>query len=275
VSAINLRSRAGLGATLAIRTQRRSRRKNLRGEQRISRCIRTLALRSVTSPASFIGVHYFAIRLHNRAAQCGPFAVEDRDSMSVERIQQHFRDSAAVKLEALESLSMPIAAAVDTMFGALANGNRILACGNGGSAADAQHFAAELIGRFERERPGLPAIALSTDTSVLTAIANDYSFEQIYSKQVWALGQPGDVLLAISTSGNSANVLAAIEAAHEREMIVVALTGKGGGRMQDVLSDTDIHICVPSDRTARIQEVHLLTIHCLCDGIDAMLLGED
>ncbi|CAE6780676.1 phosphoheptose isomerase [Paraburkholderia haematera] len=198
--------------------------------------------------------------------------------MSVERIQQHFRDSAAVKLEALETLSMPIAAAIDTMFGALANGSRILACGNGGnggSAADAQHFAAELIGRFERERPGLPAIALTTDTSVLTAIANDYSFEQIFSKQVWALGQPGDVLLAITTSGNSANVLAAIEAAHEREMIVVALTGKGGGRMQEVLSDTDIHICVPSDRTARIQEVHLLTIHCLCDGIDAMLLGED
>ncbi|KXU89931.1 MULTISPECIES: phosphoheptose isomerase [Paraburkholderia] len=195
--------------------------------------------------------------------------------MSVERIQQHFRDSAAVKLEALETLSMPIAAAIDTMFAALANGNRILACGNGGSAADAQHFAAELIGRFERERPGLPAIALSTDTSVLTAIANDYSFEQIYAKQVWALGQPGDVLLAITTSGNSANVLAAIEAAHEREMIVVALTGKGGGRAQEVLSDTDIHVCVPSDRTARIQEVHLLTIHCLCDGIDAMLLGED
>jgi D-sedoheptulose 7-phosphate isomerase len=161
------------------------------------------------------------------------------------------------------------------MFAALANGNRILACGNGGSAADAQHFAAELIGRFERERPGLPAIALSTDSSVLTAIGNDYSFEQIFSKQVRALGQPGDVLLAITTSGNSANVLAAIEAAHEREMIVVALTGKGGGRTNEVLTDTDIQICVPSDRTARIQEVHLLTIHCLCDGIDAMLLGED
>ena len=131
--------------------------------------------------------------------------------MSVERIQQHFRDSAAVKLEALETLSMPIAAAVDTMFTALANGNRILACGNGGSAADAQHFAAELIGRFERERPGLPAIALSTDSSVITAIANDYSFDQIFSKQVRALGQPGDVLLAITTSGESANVLAAID----------------------------------------------------------------
>jgi D-sedoheptulose 7-phosphate isomerase len=195
--------------------------------------------------------------------------------MSVERIQQHFRDSAAVKLEALETLSMPIAAAIDTMFMALANGSRILACGNGGSAADAQRFAAGLISRFERERPGLPAIALTTDTSVITAIANDSAFEQIFSKQVWALGQPGDVLLAITTSGNSANVLEAIKAAHEREMIVVALTGKSGGKAHDILSDTDIHICVPSDRTARIQEVHLLTIHCLCDGIDAMLLGED
>ncbi|MDE1181481.1 phosphoheptose isomerase [Paraburkholderia sp.] len=195
--------------------------------------------------------------------------------MSVERIQQHFRDSAAVKLEALEILSMPIAAAIDTMFGALANGNRILACGNGGSAADAQRFASQLIHRFERERPGLPAVALSTDTSVMTAIADDESFEQIYAKQVRALGQPGDVLLAITASGESPNVLAAIDAAHEREMVVIALTGNGGGRTQDVLSDTDIQICVPSDRLARIQEVHLLTIHCLCDGIDAMLLGED
>ena len=195
--------------------------------------------------------------------------------MSVERIQQHFRDSAAVTLEALETLSMPIAAAIDTMFMALANGNRILACGNGGSAANAQQFAAKLIGRFERERPGLPAIALTADTSIITAIANDYAFEPIFSRQVWALGQLGDVLLAITTSGDSANVLAAIAAAHEREMIVVALTGKGGGKAHEVLADTDIHICVPSDRTARIQEVHLLTIHCLCDGIDAMLLGED
>src|SRR5471032_2550506 len=195
--------------------------------------------------------------------------------MNNQRILAHFHESAEIKIQSATVLAAPIAAAIELMFAALSNGNKILVCGNGGSAADAQHFAAELIGRFERERPGLPAIALSTDTSVLTAIANDYSFEQIYSKQVWALGQPGDVLLAISTSGNSANVLAAIEAAHEREMIVVALTGKGGGRMQDILSETDIHICVPSDRTARIQEVHLLTIHCLCDGIDAMLLGED
>jgi D-sedoheptulose 7-phosphate isomerase len=195
--------------------------------------------------------------------------------MSVERIQQHFRDSAAVKLAAVETLTLPIAAAVDTMFGALANGNRILACGNGGSAADAQHFAAELIGRFERERPGLPAVALTTDTSVLTALANDYAYDEIFARQIRALGQPGDVLLAITTSGNSANVLAAIDAAHEREMVVVALTGNGGGNATGVLTDLDIHICVPSERTARIQEVHLLTIHCLCDGIDAMLLGEE
>jgi D-sedoheptulose 7-phosphate isomerase len=195
--------------------------------------------------------------------------------MSVERIQQHFRDNAAVTTEALETLSMPIAAAIDTMFMALANGNRILACGNGGSAANAQHFAAKLMGRFERERPGLPAITLTADTSIITAIANDDAFEQVFAKQVWAFGQPGDVLLAITTSGDSANVLAAIAAAHEREMIVVALTGRSGGKAHDVLGDTDIHICVPSDRTARIQEVHLLTIHCLCDGIDAMLLGED
>ncbi|KAK48579.1 phosphoheptose isomerase [Caballeronia sp. LZ029] len=195
--------------------------------------------------------------------------------MSVERIQQQFRDSAALKLEALDALAVPIAAAIDTLFGALANGNKILVCGNGGSAADAQRFAAQLIGRFERERPGLPAIALTTDTSILTAIGNDYAFEQIFSNQVRALGQSGDVLLALSTSGNSVNVLAAIQEAHEREMIVIALSGKGGGAMTDVLAETDIHICVPSDRTARIQEVHLLTIHCLCDGIDSMLLGDD
>lgn len=202
-------------------------------------------------------------------------AADNRESMSVERIQQHFRDNAALTLEALDALAVPIAAAVDTLFGALANGSKILVCGNGGSAADAQRFAAQLIGRFERERPGLPAIALTVDTSILTAIGNDYAFEQIFSNQVRALGQAGDVLLAISTSGNSVNVLAAIQEAHEREMIVIALSGKGGGALSDVLADTDIHICVPSERTARIQEVHLLAIHCLCDGIDAMLLGDD
>jgi D-sedoheptulose 7-phosphate isomerase len=197
--------------------------------------------------------------------------------MSVERIQQHFRDSAAVKLAAVETLALPIAAAVDTMFGALANGNRILACGNGGSAAAAQHFAAGLIGRFERERPGLPAVALTTDASVLTALANHYAYDEIFARQIRALGQPGDVLLAISTSGHSANVLAAIDAAHEREMVVIALTGNGGDNSgaDGALTDIDISICVPSEDAARIQEVHLLTIHCLCDGIDAMLLGEE
>jgi D-sedoheptulose 7-phosphate isomerase len=202
-------------------------------------------------------------------------AAHNRESMSVERIQQQFRDSAALELEALDMLAVPIAAAIDTLFGALANGSKILVCGNGGSAADAQRFAALLIGGFERERPGLPAIALTADTSILTAVGNNYAFEQIFSNQVRALGQAGDVLLAISTSGNSVNVLAAIQEAHDREMIVIALTGKGGGVVSEVLAETDIHICVPSERTARVQEVHLLTIHCLCDGIDAMLLGED
>lgn len=196
--------------------------------------------------------------------------------MSVERIQRHFRESAELKQAALETLSVPIAAAIDTMFTALANGNRILACGNGASAADAQRFAAGLIDRFERERPGLPAIALTTDTAVLTAIGSSVdTFDQVYAKQVRALGQPGDVLLAISATGDAANVAAAIDDAHEREMIVIALTGSGGGHVGEALLDTDIHLCVPSERTARIHEVHLLTIHCLCDGIDAMLLGED
>jgi D-sedoheptulose 7-phosphate isomerase len=150
----------------------------------------------------------------------------------------------------------------------------VLACGNGGSASDAQHFAAEFIGRFERERPGLAAIALTTDTSIITAIGNDYDFNSIFSKQVQALGQPGDVLLAITTSGNSANVLAAVEAAHAKEMTVIALTGRGGGKMNELLTETDVHICVPHERTARIQEVHILALHCLCDAVDLQLLGE-
>ena len=155
------------------------------------------------------------------------------------------------------------------------NPGKLLACGNGGSAADAQHFAAEMVGRFERERPELPAIALTTDTSILTAVANDYDFAQVFSRQVRALGRAGDVLLAISTSGNSGNVCAAITAAHEREMRVVALTGKGGGRMNELLTQDDVHICVPHSTTTRIQEVHLLTIHCLCDAIDTSLLGDE
>ncbi|MEY2660557.1 MAG: hypothetical protein RLZZ123_1729 [Pseudomonadota bacterium] len=194
-------------------------------------------------------------------------------AMLEQRIGQQFIDSADLKYQAAEQLSKPIADAVQALMACVTNGGKVLACGNGGSAADCQHFAAEFVGRFERERPELAAIALSTDSSILTAIANDYHFDQIYAKQVRALGQPGDVLLAISTSGNSANVIAAIEAAHQREMTVIALTGKGGGRMGAMLRDTDFHLCVPHDRTARIQEVHLLTIHCLCDGVDTLLLG--
>lgn len=191
----------------------------------------------------------------------------------VARVSRHFADSAKTKQKAAELLAAPIAQAAEMMVKCMLANGKILACGNGGSAADSQHFAAELIGRFERERPGLAAIALTTDTSILTAIANDYDFEQVFSRQVQALGQAGDVLLAISTSGDSKNVIASIHAAHERDMQVVALTGKGGGRMASLLAKEDVHICVPSDRTARIQEVHLLALHCLCDGVDTLLLG--
>ena len=191
------------------------------------------------------------------------------------RMRAHFLASSETKRAAAAVLDKPLAIAVETMVAALMNGGKILACGNGGSAGDAQHFAAELVGRFERERPGLAAIALTTDSSILTAVANDYDFSQVFVKQVQALGQPGDVLLAISTSGNSANVLAAIETAHAREMQVVALTGKDGGKMAKLLHHGDIEIRVPAERTARIQEVHLLAIHCLCDGIDCSLLGEE
>jgi D-sedoheptulose 7-phosphate isomerase len=190
------------------------------------------------------------------------------------RIQQQFIDSADLKYQAAEALSKPIAAAVQAVLACVTSGGKVLACGNGGSAADAQHFSAEFIGRFERERPELGAIALTTDSSIITAIANDYDFNAVFSKQVRGLGQSGDVLLALSTSGNSANVIAAIEAAHEREMTVVALTGRGGGKIGNLLKETDVHICVPHDRTARIQEVHILALHCICDGVDAQLLGE-
>jgi len=194
--------------------------------------------------------------------------------MLEQRIHQHFIDSADLKYQAAPLLSRPIANAAQALLACVTSGGKILACGNGGSAADAQHFSAELVGRFERERPELAAIALTTDTSILTAVANDYGFNAIFSRQVRALGQAGDVLLAISTSGNSPNVLAAIEAAHEREMVVVGLSGRSGGKMAQALRDTDVHICVPHDRTSRIQEVHLLTLHCLCDAVDALLLGD-
>ncbi|WP_353152791.1 phosphoheptose isomerase [Herminiimonas fonticola] len=192
-----------------------------------------------------------------------------------QRIISHFHESAELKIQAASLLARPIEQAVELMFSALSNGNKILACGNGGSAADCQHFSAQLVGRFERERLPLPVMALTTDTSILTAIGNDYSYQEIFSKQVQAFGQAGDVLLALSTSGNSANVIAAIEAALERDMRVVVLTGKGGGAMAKLITDADVHICVPHDRTARIQEIHLLTIHCLCDGIDVALFGGD
>jgi D-sedoheptulose 7-phosphate isomerase len=192
-----------------------------------------------------------------------------------QRILANFHESAELKMQAATELAQPIAQAVELMFTALSNGNKILACGNGGSAADCQHFAAELVGRFERERLPLPGLALTTDTSILTAVGNDYSYKEIFAKQVHAFGQSGDVLLALSTSGNSANVIAAIEAALERDMRIVAMTGKGGGAIAKQLTEADVHICVPHDRTARIQEVHLLTIHCLCDGIDVALFGGD
>jgi D-sedoheptulose 7-phosphate isomerase len=194
---------------------------------------------------------------------------------SVERIRAHFAASAQLKQESAAELAPLIARAAGVLTECLLGDGKVLACGNGGSASDAQHFAAEMVGRFERERPELPAISLVTDTSILTAVANDYAFEQIFAKQIRALGAKGDVLLAISTSGNSANVVAAIEAARDREMRVVALTGKGGGRIGGMLGEADVHLCVPHDRTARIQEVHLLTIHCLCDAVDSALLGDE
>ena len=194
--------------------------------------------------------------------------------MLEQRIEQHFIDSADLKYQSAQALSKPIAAAVSAILASVTSGGKVLACGNGGSAADAQHFSAEFVGRFERERPELGAIALTTDSSIITAIANDYDFNSIFSRQVRALGQPGDVLLAISTSGNSGNVLAAIEAAHQRDMVVVALTGRGGGKIGQALRDTDVHVCVPHERTARVQEVHILTLHCICDGVDAQLMGE-
>ncbi len=188
-------------------------------------------------------------------------------------ITKHFEDSINVKQASAAILASPILDATEIMLNSLLNHGKILSCGNGGSAGDAQHFSAELLNRFEKERPGLPAIAISTDTSTITAIANDYSYEEIFSKQVLALGMTNDTLLAISTSGNSTNVVRAIDAAHEREMSVIALTGNDGGKLSVKLHENDVEIRVPSNRTARIQEVHLVVIHCLCDLIDHKLFG--
>lgn len=193
----------------------------------------------------------------------------------IEQIKANFTESIQTKIAASEVLPEAITRGGLLMVEALMNGNKILSCGNGGSAGDAQHFSSELLNRYERERPSLPAMALTTDSSTVTSIANDYSYEEVFSKQVKALGQPGDILLAISTSGNSHNVTKAMEAAVSRDMRIVALTGRDGGEMAGLLSAEDVEIRVPSNRTARIQEVHLLAIHCLCEFIDNTLFPEE
>ena len=197
----------------------------------------------------------------------------DTDAALHGRVAAHFADSVNLKLSAAQPLSGPIVRAGVALAECLRNGGKALACGNGGSAADAQHFAAELINRFEIERPPLAAVALSTDTSTLTSIANDYAYAQVFAKQVRAIGRRGDVLLAISTSGNSGNVVEAIQAAHDIGVRVIAMTGNGGGKMGALLKPDDVHICVPHKNTARIQEVHLLALHCMCDAIDYQLFG--
>jgi len=193
--------------------------------------------------------------------------------MSVDRIKQLFAESIETKMKAAEVLPDVIEQGGRAMVNCLLQGGKILSCGNGGSAGDAQHFSSELLNRFERERPALPAIALTTDSSTLTSIANDYDYNKVFSKQVSALGQSGDVLLAISTSGNSANVIEAIRVAHEKGMVVVSMTGRDGGEMARLVKDSDVELRVPSPSTARIQEVHLLIIHSLCDYINTQLFG--
>ena len=197
----------------------------------------------------------------------------EQNAALASRVAAQFAESAKLKLDASQVLVGPLTRAGILMAEALRQGGKVLACGNGGSAADAQHFAAELVNRFEMERPPLAAVALTTDTSTLTSIANDYAYAQIFSKQVRALGRRGDVLLAISTSGNSANVIEAMSTARELGLRIVALTGNGGGKMAALLGADDVHICVPHKTTARIQEVHLLALHCICDGIDFQLFG--
>jgi D-sedoheptulose 7-phosphate isomerase len=192
----------------------------------------------------------------------------------VAHLKQHFVEGIELRTRMAETLPAQIARAGEALAAAMKSGHKALACGNGGSAADSQHFAAEMVGRFERERPGLPAIALTTDTSALTAIANDYDFDRVFSKQVEALGQSGDVLLAISTSGNSKNVIAAMQAAQAKGVIVIALTGRDGGEMGRLCSPGDFHLNVAHPRTMRVQEIHLLVIHCLCEVVDNVLFGE-
>ena len=193
----------------------------------------------------------------------------------VQRVIENFEESIQVKTEAVNKLAPLISEAAGLITASLLEEHKILSCGNGGSAADAQHFSSEMLNRFEMERPGLPAIALTTDSSTLTSIANDYQFADIFSKQIRALGQPGDILLAFSTSGESHNIVHAIDAAHDRNMKVIALTGREGGQVADLMQDQDIEIRIPSWSTARIQEVHLMVIHCICDLVDRQLLGKD
>ena len=194
---------------------------------------------------------------------------------AIQRVKDNFLESIQVKTDAVDKLAPVVAEAAGVIANALLNEHKILVCGNGGSAADAQHFSAEMLNRFEMERPGLPAIALTTDSSTLTSIANDYQYAEIYSKQIRALGQEGDILLAISTSGESHNIIHAIDAAHERNMAVIALTGREGGQIADLVNDSDLEIRVPTWSTARIQEVHIMIIHSLCDLVDLQLLGQD
>ncbi len=191
----------------------------------------------------------------------------------ISRIDKNFQDSISTKQLSSEILAEPISNSAKLITQCFINGGKILSCGNGGSAGDAQHFSSEMLNRYEMERPGLPAIALTTDSSTITSIANDYHYNQVFSKQVTALGHAGDILLAISTSGNSENVNTAIDAAHDRGMTVIALSGKSGGDMVERLAISDIEIRVPSESTARIQEVHLLVIHCICDLVDHQLMG--
>ena len=194
--------------------------------------------------------------------------------MLEQRIQQHFIDSADLKYQAAQVLGKPLADAVQALLACVTSGGKVLACGSGASAAAARSFAAQFVGRFERERPGLAALALGADDAVMATLSGPADAEPALSRQVHALGQAGDVLLVLSDSGNASGVLAAVEAAHEREMTVVALTGRGGGALGLRLRETDVHVCVPHDRTARILEVHQLALHCLCDGVDTQLLGE-
>lgn len=193
--------------------------------------------------------------------------------MLVQRIQQQFIDSADLKYQCAQSLAPAVEAATAAILASVTGGGKVLSCGNGASAAAAQHFAASFVGRYDRERPELAAYSLSSDAAVLTGISTDFEGRAMFARQVRALGQAGDVLLVLSTSGNSANVLAAVESAHERDMTVVALTGSRGGSLAPLLRDTDVHVCVPHDQVARILEVHHLVLHCICDGVDVQLLG--